>query len=172
MDLLRGEAFRQLFRDLRRSAFHLEMQDEYGVADESEPFQKWLNGEPDDYHWITEWHELIKKVTAAGKSVSRARVITEPVTDYIRFEHDLTRFNVAAGERVYWVPRHLTTGIEFPEHDYWLLDEETVAFNIFSEDGSTFGAKLVTEPATVDHCVKVRDQVLAVAIPHESYVIR
>ena len=35
----------------------------------------------------------------------RARVVSEPVTDYIRYEHDLTFANVAAGELVRWLPR-------------------------------------------------------------------
>jgi hypothetical protein len=172
MDLLKGEDFNQLFRDFKHSAFHLEMQDEYGVSEEAEPFRKWLNNEPDDYGWVREWHELIKAATSAGKSVTRARIVSEPVTDYVRFEHAMARFNVAAREQLYWVPRHLTAGIEFPEHDYWLLDEETVAFNVFAEDGSSFGAKLVTDPATIEQCIRVRDQVLAIGIPHKDYVLR
>src|SRR5437764_370956 len=98
MDLHRGEDFNQLFRDFKRSAFHLEMQDEYTVSDELEPLRKWRAGEPDDYEWIRDWHELIKAATAAGKTVARARVVTEPVTEYVRFEHAMARFNIAAGE--------------------------------------------------------------------------
>lgn len=170
MGLLKGDAFNQLFRDFKVSAFHLEMQDSYGVAEEVEPLRKWLTGEPDDYEWVHDWHELIKSATSSGKTVKRARIVSEPVTDYIRFEHAMaTKFNALAGEQIYWVPRHLTEGIDFPEHDYWLLDEQTVAFNIFTEDGSDFGARLVTDPATVNQCMKVRDQVLALGIPHEDY---
>jgi len=172
VDLLKGEDFNQLFRDFKRSAFHLEMQDEYTVTEEIEPLRKWRTGEPDDYEWVQEWHKLIKAATAAGKTVTRARVITEPVTEYVRFEHAMARFNVAAGERLYWVPRQLTTGIQFPDHDYWLLDESVLAFNVFAADGSSFGAKVVTDPATVEQCLRVRDQVLAVGIPHDQYELR
>jgi hypothetical protein len=172
VDLLKGEDFNQLFRNFERSAFHLEMQDEYTVAEEVEPLRKWRNNEPDDYEWIREWHELIKAAVAAGKMVTRARVVTEPVTEYVRFEHAMARFNVAAGERLYWVPRQLTAGIPFPDHDYWLLDEETVAFNVFAPDGSSFGAKVVTDAATVEQCLAVRDRVLAAGIPHEQYILR
>lgn len=171
MDLLTGEDFNQLFRNFQHSAFHLEMQDEYGIDEEVEPLRKWRSGELDDYEWVREWHELIKAATAAGKLVIRARVVSEPVTDYVRFEHDMARFNVAAGERLYWVPRERTAGIDFPEHDYWLLDDETVSFNIFSADGRTFGAHLVTDPATVAQCLRVRDQVLAIGIPHHEYAL-
>lgn len=169
MDLLRGEDFNQLFRDFKQSAFHLEMQDVYSVADEVEPLRKWRAGEPDDYEWVREWHELIKAATAAGKSVVRARVVTEPLTGYVRFEHAMARFNVAAGEQLFWVPRSRTAGIDFPEHDFWLLDDATVAFNVFAADGSSFGTRLATDPAIVEQCLRVRDQVLAVGVPHEDY---
>jgi hypothetical protein len=171
VDLLKGEDFNQLFRDFTRSAFHLELRDEYRVAEEIEPIRKWRNNEPDDYEWIREWRELIKAATSAGKSVVRVRVVTEPITEYVRFEHAMARFNVAAGEELYWVPRHLTSDITFPDHDFWLLDDEIVAFNIFTEDGSSFGAKLSTEPAVVERCVQLRDRLLAIGIPHERYVL-
>jgi hypothetical protein len=70
------------------------------------------------------------------------------------------------------VPRRLTAGIPFPDHDYWLLDEEVVAFNVFAADGSSFAAKVVTDPVIVSRCLTVRDQVLAVGIPHEQYILR
>jgi len=172
MDLLKGEDFHQLFRDFKRSAFHLEMQDEYHVAEEVEPIRKWRSNEPDEYEWIRDWHKLVKTATSAGKCVVRARVITEPVTEYVRFEHAMARFNVAAGEDLYWVPRDLTAGIALPEHDFWLLDDEVVAFHIFAEDGSSFGAALATDRATVGQCMRVRDQLLAVGISHVRYVLR
>jgi hypothetical protein len=166
---LRGEDFNQLFRDFTQSAFHLEMQDVYTIAEEVEPLRRWRVGEPDDYEWVREWHELIKAATAVGKSVVRARVITEPVTEYVRFEHAMARFNIAAGEQLFWVPRSRTSGIDFPQHDFWLFDDNTVAFNVFSADGSEFGSRLATDPATVEQCLHVRDQVLAAGVRHEDF---
>ena len=52
------------------------------------------------------WLDLIREVTGRGVPVRRARVVSEPVTDYIRFEHATTDSNVAAGEQVRWLPRH------------------------------------------------------------------
>lgn len=171
-NLLKGEDFNQLFRDFKRSAFHLEMRDEYSVTEEIEPIRKWRNNESDDYEWVREWHQLIKAATSAGKLVVRARVVTEPVTEYVRFEHAMARFNVAAGEELYWVPRSLTTDLTFPEHDFWFFDDEVVAFNVFAEDGSSFGARLTRESAIVEQCAQLRDQLVSVGIPHERYILR
>ena len=37
-----------------------------------------------------EWFDLITQTTGRGVAVRRARIVSEPVTDYIRFEHDVT----------------------------------------------------------------------------------
>jgi uncharacterized protein DUF6879 len=53
--------------------------------------------------------------TQCGKTVRRVLVITEPVSEYIQFEYDSTPENLAAGEDIRWLPRHLVpTGIAFP----------------------------------------------------------
>jgi hypothetical protein len=48
-------------------------------------------------------------------------VVSEPVTDYIRFEHATTGSNLVVGEDVRWLPRHLATGLLLPANDYWVF---------------------------------------------------
>jgi hypothetical protein len=75
------ESVRSRFH-LYARAFHLELRDRYGVDQENEPFRRWLNGEPDDHSWRVSWLTFVRDVTSSGVSVQRARVITEPHTDY------------------------------------------------------------------------------------------
>ncbi len=75
---------------------------------------------PDDPDWLdwqagrrfdpaerwASWSDLIRATVARGVSVRRIRLVSEPVTDYIRFEYDVTAaHNLAAGEQVRWLPR-------------------------------------------------------------------
>lgn len=166
---LTTEEFNELFLNIRSSAFHLELRDDYDVSYENEPFQRWLNGEPDDYAWFQPWLDKVRKLTGSGKSVSRVRVVTEPHTDYIRFEMAMTPFNEDAGEDVRWLPRHQAEGIEFPEHDFWLLDNDAVVFNTINPDGTPAGRMLATDSAAVAACRTARDKVWELAIPHREY---
>ena len=93
--------FAELLARCSRSAVHLEMRDQYGVSDESEGFRAWLrtgqrDTDPASETWAP-WVELISRAVARGVVVRRARIISEPVTDYIRYEHGGTVVNVTAG---------------------------------------------------------------------------
>lgn len=85
MQLLQGEAFDEFFHTFERTAYHLEVLDTYETPEESEPFQRFLAGVPDDYEWFEDWADEVHAVTSSGKRMRRARVITEPHTDYARW---------------------------------------------------------------------------------------
>jgi hypothetical protein len=121
------------------SAVHLETRDSYGVGDEAENFDRWKRtGERDvdplSAYWAP-WGALIRRTVERGVIVWRARIVSEPVTDYIRYEHAGTVVNIHAGERVRWLPRRQASDIALPGNDCWVFDKETVLFNHFSGCG-------------------------------------
>ncbi|MGH3549872.1 MAG: DUF6879 family protein [Pseudonocardiaceae bacterium] len=110
------DKFLSTFRD---EAVHLEMRDIYATNIERDRFATWLRGEPFDpdseAQWWRPWFELLQRNNDAGKTLRRLRIVSEPVTDYIRFEWlDATKL-VAAGEDVRWLPRRkASTSESFP----------------------------------------------------------
>src|SRR5262249_15355064 len=71
----------------------------------------------------------------AGRTLRRLRVVSEPVTDYIRFEWRDADELVKAGEGVRGLPRQRASGVLLPRHDPWGFDAETVAFTPPSRGG-------------------------------------
>jgi hypothetical protein len=71
-------------------ALHLEMRDVYATNIERDRFRKWLDRDlPDpaeEAEWWRPWRALMKRNTEEGKTLRRLRIVSEPVTDYIRFE--------------------------------------------------------------------------------------
>jgi hypothetical protein len=171
MQHLQGDDFTALFRANWARAFHLETQDTYNVADETEPFRKFLAGESDDYEWCHEWDSLIHDETATGKVVQRVRLVSIPHVDYTRFGLTIAPLNIEAGEDVRWLPRPLIDPTELARDDYWLFDDRLAAFVIFKPDGDATGLAVTDDPAIVAHCVTVRDKVWSLAIPHAEYVV-
>ncbi|MBO4259948.1 hypothetical protein GRC12_39855 [Streptomyces griseorubiginosus] len=172
MKLISSTQRNQLFEIFERDAFHLELRDDYSVPDEDSPFASWLRGESVDYSYMEPWTQLIRRVTGEGKSVRRIRVITEPHTPYIQWEHATTALNHEAGEEIRWLPRHrLPEGIIFPlaGNDWWLYDDRLLAVGHFDSQGRVLGSEIVEDPATVAECVRLRDVLWAVAIPHSEY---
>jgi hypothetical protein len=170
MELLQGEAFENLFRTFERTAFHLELQDEYRTPEEAGPFNLFLNGRPDDFAWHAPWLRLVQEVTSVGKSMTRARVVTVPHSDYVRWGLAVAPHNIAAGENVRWLRRHLATGIELPADDFWLFDDIRVVFTIFEPGGRFGGGAQTADLHIVEYCRRIHEQVWACAVPHDRYV--
>lgn len=155
------------------SAVHLEMRDHYAL--DTPGFIAWQNGERPDAadrnSWWNGWHDHVVAATARGVTVRRARIVSEPVTDYIRWEHDLTFGNVAAGELVRWLPRRQAVGLALPATDFWIFDDETALLHHFGGDGQLDedGREYTTDRNLVAACSAAFEAVWQRAIPHEEY---
>lgn len=170
MELLQGDAFDRLFQGFEQTAFHLELQDSYHTPEEAGPFDLFRRGERDDFTWHQPWLDLVREATAAGKQITRTRVVTEPHTDYTRWGLTVAPLNIEAGEDIRWLPRRLTEGMELTTDDYWLFDDTQVVFTIFEPGGRFGGGAHTVDPLIVEHCRRVRDRVWPRAIPQHIYV--
>jgi hypothetical protein len=99
----------------------------------------------------------------------RARIVSEPVTDYIRYEYDVTFPNIAAGELVRWLPRRKAADIPLPGTDLWMFDNAAVLFTYFSGIGEVVEREWRTDPAVVKLVSTAFDMVWERATPHEDY---
>jgi len=53
--------------------------------------------DPDDRDsWWRPWLDLVQEVTAKGVRMRRARIVSEPPSEYIRYEHSFTFTNIAS----------------------------------------------------------------------------
>ncbi|WP_199548932.1 DUF6879 family protein [Streptomyces sp. N35] len=168
-------SFAELLDGARHSAVHLEMRDAYGVDNEAEDFAHWkrtgeTDTDPNSAYW-TPWVELIRRTVARGVAVRRARIVSEPVSDYIRYEHASTVVNVVAGEQVRWLPRRSASDIALPGNDFWLIDQRLIRWNHFTGDGASGGGEISEDPAAAKLCADAFETVWERAIPHNEYKI-
>lgn len=157
----------------QRSAVHLEMRDIYNPDDPE--FSRWRAGhryEGDSANlpdWWWTWHGLVTETTARGVEMRRVRIVSEPVTDYIRWEHDMTFANAAAGELVRWLPRRRAADVALPGTDLWMFDGASVLFTFFSGNGEVVDREWRTEPGVIDMVSAAFEAVWERATPHEDY---
>ncbi|WP_274910922.1 DUF6879 family protein [Streptomyces sp. WZ-12] len=156
----------------QHSAVHLEMRDAYQPSDPD--FIAWQNGKrldpaADRSTWWRPFLDAVAEATGRGVSMRRARIVSEPVTDYIRYEHDISFTNVAAGELIRWLPRRRAVDIPLPGADLWMFDGSSVLFTHFSGVGEVVEREWRTEPAVVELAGSAFEAVWKRAIPHEEY---
>jgi hypothetical protein len=173
MRLWTAEQRDTLFDTLDRDAFHLELQDAYRVDSEDESYRRWKHGEPPDPSDCDRpWLRQIKAVADSGRTVRRVRVVSVPASEYIRYAYAGTADNLAAGEDIRWLPRHLLpAGLVLPAEgrDWWLFDDRLLAIGHLDERGNPLGSEISTDTALVRQCASVRDRLWAIAIPHHKY---
>ncbi|MFT2015777.1 DUF6879 family protein [Streptomyces sp. 796.1] len=157
----------------RHSAVHLEMRDGYTPNDPE--FARWQAGHRYDGdqqrlpEWWWGWHDTMVATSARGVVVRRARIVSEPITDYIRYEYDLTFANLAAGEQVRWLPRRKAADIALPGTDLWMFDGAKVLFTYFSGAGEAVDREWRTEESVVKLVDTAFEAVWQRATPHEEY---
>ncbi|TMR05437.1 hypothetical protein ETD83_06925 [Actinomadura soli] len=171
MRTLELKDFGDLIGECTTQALHLEMRDAYVPSDPS--FIAFTGGPAHDRtQRERDWHDLIAPAVARGVAVRRARIVSEPVTPYIRFEHAVTAsMNLAAGEEVRWLPRRQASDLALPGNDFWLFDERLVRFHHFAGDGEHIVDELTDDAAAIKLCASAFAAVWERAIDHREYAI-
>ncbi|AXK34474.1 hypothetical protein DVA86_19325 [Streptomyces armeniacus] len=163
-------SFAELLGGCERSAVHLELRDSYAATDR---FEAWKRGQrinwEDRESWWHPYDQLIADTVASGVVIRRARVVSEPVSEYVRWEHYVTHANVTAGEQVRWLPRRLATNIPLPGNDFWLFDDALLRVHHFSGDGAVVEDEITADPEAVKLCSAAFETVWERAIPHNRY---
>ncbi len=105
-----------------------------------------------------------------GVLFRRARVVSEPVSGFIRYENAMTpAANLAAGEQVRWLPRQRTKDIALPGCDFWQFDGGLVCFVFQSGDGEPAGHELTEDPAVARLCNAAFEAVWERGTDHSEY---
>ncbi|MEU7829082.1 MULTISPECIES: DUF6879 family protein [unclassified Nonomuraea] len=166
-----AERVDEALRQCRRSALHLEMRDGYMLDDPD--YHAWQAGhrlDPEDRSsWWRPWLQKIADVIARGVEVRRARIVSEPISNYIRYEYDVTFPNVRAGEEVRWLPRRKTSDLALPGNDFWLFDGEVLLINHFTGEGDWLDVEHVTDIDVIKFSAEAFETVWRRAIPHDQY---
>ena len=173
MEPISEEARDRFLTTFTHEAVHVEMRDVYATNVEKDRFATWLRGEPLDpaseAEWWRPWFELMRRNNEAGKTLKRLRIVSEPVSDYIRFEWLDAAQLVVAGEDVRWLPRRSASTLLLPGNDFWMFDRQTVAFTHFSGSGHVLDHEVTTDATIVQMCADAFEAAWAMAIPHNEY---
>ncbi len=169
LDSISYDELKSLLSSFQREALHLEMRDSYGTAAEIPHLAKWEAGEPDDTDWLQPWFGTVRAGVQAGKAFRRARIVSEPISDYQKWVLKDSHLFVGAGEDIRWVPRNRVSTVALPGNDFWLFDDRVVVFLIFAASGLVVDRQKTTDRIAIELCRTAFDAVWKLSIPDSEY---
>ena len=162
-------AWGELF-EFSSSAYRLETLPTYTEPDEADALARFLAGQDPglDTSW---WESLVARHRAAGHTMTRVRVLSEPLSDYARFQLPYYARFARAGEdiRIIATPAGSWPG-GLPRRDYWLFDDTDLWALTYTPDGGFQHADLIIDAALVAEHRRWRDHALSMAIPLADYL--
>jgi hypothetical protein len=160
----------ELFRDFAATAWRLEARISYGMLAEDHPYQEFLAGREPDLGWLTPWLDLMREqIKGAGKRVERVRVVDQPPSDYVRWEHYANKWNADVGEDIRYLHRPVADSLHLPGYDFWIFDSSAVAFMVFAASGEFTGPVVVEDEAVTRQHLVYRDAAWGAAVPYGQY---
>jgi uncharacterized protein DUF6879 len=144
------------------------MRDTY---EQTERFKAWQAGVSREVRAEShaEWHALLAPLVAAGGDIRRMRIVSEPITEYVRYEYETTpEANLAAGEQVRWLDRANASDLRLPGNDFWLVDD-TLLFNLTAGNGDWLGIQRNDDPEVLAFCLESFEAAWARGVDHADY---
>ena len=153
---------------MQQEAWRLETLPLYRVQQEEEAIRRFLAGAPVMRDATQPWFDRVMAYAAGGRRVGRVHIVTQPLTDYLRFEFEYYRHNVEAGEAVRILD---VTGRPNPlagVRDFWMFDRSLIVLMHYERDGTQMGRE-VYEGAP-EPFLEYQRIALAESVPFEEYV--
>jgi hypothetical protein len=161
-------SFEDLLAATVRSVVHLEARDTYDATDPG--YLKWREDGDSSYDWDS-WIALVGAAVDRGIRFRRLRIVSEPVSDYIRWEHAISYGNVTAGEELRWLPRHRAFDLPHPVADFFMWDQRLIAYNFTDGAGTDTGRmEYVADPRQILPVVGMFEMLWERGVPHADYI--
>ena len=156
-----------LFGRFEHTCFRLHTRQSYEDPGEADALRSFLAGQvPAIYPGKDEWLAVVRAGVAAGKVMQRVHVVSEPLSDYLRFEIGWSYpLNASIGEDI----RISRAGAALPGNDYWLFDSRALARMHYDDHGRLTGVELDDNPAAVVQAAYWRDVALHLAVPLDNW---
>ena len=159
-----------LCRNITTSFVHLETRDAYGTEIEQPHLAKWRRGEPDDHAWLAEYLEELRGHRAAGRTCRRARVVSEPLSEYQHWVNSFVGLFVEAGEDIGLLARPRLIDVLLPgSGDFYVFDDRLALFLHYAGNGTNTAFEVTDDLDTVRTCRDAFESVWRLTTPFRDY---
>ncbi|WP_329243091.1 hypothetical protein OG417_45295 [Actinoallomurus sp. NBC_01490] len=127
--------FETLAAAAEQSVIRFETRDAYDRT-EADGFDKWRETGDATNHDLGEFGDIVQSAVSRGVRWRRVRIISRPMSEYMRWEHAVTHANIAVGEDIRWLWRDQAADLLVPAADCWVFDDRVIRWNFQRGDDS------------------------------------
>jgi hypothetical protein len=161
-------SFEYLIEGVTQSVIRLEMRDAYDHTVGG--FDEWrATGDISAFDW-GDWLDIVRSAVSRGVRWRRVRIVSEPLSEYMKWEHACTVENVKAGEDIRWLPRIKAADLMLPPADCWVFDHRLVRWNF--QRGDNTNPQIYTfssDPRVIRDIIAGFEMAWERSIPHSDY---
>lgn len=171
-DFMPASELDSLFDKFQRSAFRLEGLPEYDAPSLREEYRSYCEGAFLSEEKNSSWVARIRGWADSGKTVTRLRILPEPLTTYVKYELDWGYlYNAVAGEQIHLISEGFASSLvgEIP-NDFWMFDNKRIADMRYNEDYLLLGTFLREDEEEVRKLAGIAETLLAKATPLQEYL--
>lgn len=165
---LDGDEWSRRFTEIEQEAWRLETLPQYLVPQEAEEFAAFREGRPLPPYTASSYTERVSRQRAEGKYHGRVHIVTQPLSDYLRFEFRYYAVHVRAGDDIRILdvtnrPNPLE-GVQ----DFWMFDRTEVVLMNYEDDGRQINREVLK--GDVSPFIECQRIAVAESVPFEEYV--
>jgi hypothetical protein len=149
---------------MRNSLFRLQIHPTYRVAAEEEEFKQFLATGTYEIDLDDAALTRARARRADGKVAQRIYLLSTPLTDYQRYVFRYYHQLALAGEDLRIIDSTTMPVPRLPDHDFMLLDDETIIKVHYDPDGTWIGPELLAT-ADVSEYVSYKQAAVAGSVP-------
>jgi hypothetical protein len=168
------DEFSDLFDKFEHTAWRLETRQRYASDEGGDRWTQFIETGSVDEDWVESpearrWRDTIRAQVAQGKRIERVRIVDQPATTGQRYLFESAKWNIGNGEDIRNMWRADADRLRLPAEDFWLFDSRLIALLRFDDDDQLTHVDLITEPAEVVRCSRVRDAAWHHAVLREQF---
>jgi hypothetical protein len=163
MDLLE-----KYLRNAKKSLFRYEALQDYSAEDGTKLVRDFLKtGDIGPKASESEWWNWIKKLNDSGITTKRVRMVTEPMTDYTKWELSaLKEASEYSGDEIRVIGKE---DLSLVVQDFWLIDDTFPFLMYYGNKGKYIKSKL--SGTRIDHFIDLKNYLLKNSVSINDFLL-
>ena len=168
--------FQNTWNKAKNSIFRLESLPEYRIKHDLENFEKFKKRNPYIGSKERQWFSQLKKTKQKGVKIQRTRIISLPLSDYLRYEINFWQHSIKNGEEILFLDKkdyiRIKSKLKIKSKDFWMFDDKVLVIFYYDSKGRWLNEKIITNNKVINNYKKLKKELIKHAVPMYDFLKR